>query len=110
MTKLIALIIAILLSAITVLSDAFIKKASLENSVWNKWLIFGAVIYGLTAIGWVFVMKSMKLSTLGVIYGISCIAILALVSVFVFHEKISLAEVVGILLGISSIIILYKFA
>lgn len=68
------------------------------------------MIYGLTAIGWVFVMKSMKLSTLGAIYGISCITILALVSVFVFHEKISAIEVAGIFLGIAAIVILYKFA
>jgi len=64
MTKFIALIIALSLSAITVLSDYFVKKASLESTVWNKWLALGAVIYGLTAIGWVFVMKGMKLSTL----------------------------------------------
>jgi drug/metabolite transporter (DMT)-like permease len=109
MTKLIALMIAISLSIITVISDSFIKKASLERSVWNKWLVLGAIIYGLTAIGWVFVMKSMKLSTLGVIYGISCITILAIVSVFVFHEKISMIEIIGILLGVASIAILYKF-
>jgi len=64
MTKFIALLIALSLSAVTVLADYFVKKASLENTIWNKWLVFGAVIYGLTAIGWVFVMKGMKLSTL----------------------------------------------
>ncbi len=110
MTKFIALVIAIVLSLVTVLADYFIKKASLENGVWSKWLILGAVIYGLTALGWVFVMKNMKLSTLGAVYGISCITILAIISVFVFHEKISTIEVVGILMGIASILILYKFA
>ena len=45
MTKFIALIIALSLSAITVLSDYFVKKASLESTIWNKWLALGAVIY-----------------------------------------------------------------
>jgi multidrug transporter EmrE-like cation transporter len=110
LTKFVALLIALSLSIITVLSDTIIKKASLESNVRNKWLLLGALIYALTAIGWVFVMKSMKLSTLWAIYGISCITILALVSVFVFHEKISYIEIFGILLGIVAITILYKFA
>lgn len=110
MTKFISLIIAISLSAITVLADTFVKKASLENNILNKYLTLGAIIYGLTAVGWFFVMKSMKLSTIGVVYGISCIAILTIVSVFIFHEKISTIEIVGILLGILSITILYRFA
>lgn len=110
MTKFIALLIAIFLSLITALSDFFIKKASLENNIWNKWLFLGAIIYGLTAIGWVFVMKSIKLSTLGVIYGISCIIILTFMGVFIFHEKISTIEIIAILLGVLSITILYKFS
>lgn len=110
MNKLITFVIAISLSGITVLSDYFIKKASLENAVWSKWLLLGGIIYAFTAIGWFFVMKNLKLSTIGVIYGVSCITLLAIVSVFIFNEKISQMETVGILLGISSIAILYKFA
>lgn len=110
MTKLITFVIAISLSGITVLSDYFIKKASLENAVWNKWLLLGGIIYALTALGWFFVMKNLKLSTIGVIYGVSCITLLTIVSVFIFNEKISPMEIIGILLGMSSIAILYKFA
>lgn len=110
MSKLIAFIIAISLAVITVLADYFIKKASLVNNVWNKWLLIGAIVYGLTAVGWVYVMKSIKLSTLGVIYGVSCIVLLTIVSVFVFNEKISLLEIVGISLGVLSLILLYRFS
>jgi len=110
MSKLIAFLIAISLSAVTVLADYFIKKSSLLNSVWNKWLLIGALIYGFTAIGWVFVMKSVKLSTLGVIYGVSCIILLTIVSVFVFNEKISVPEIIGVSLGLLSLILLYRFS
>lgn len=73
-------------------------------------MLIGALVYGLTAIGWVFVMKSVKLSTLGVVYGVSCIILLAIVSVFVFNEKISIPEIIGISLGLSSLILLYRFS
>ncbi len=109
MPKMIAILIAISLSTITVISDAFVKKASLQHSVWNHWLVIGAVIYAATAIGWVYVMKSVKLSTLGVIYGITCITLLTAISVLVFHEKITALEIVGIFMGIGSIILLARF-
>ena len=110
MSKIIGFIIAISLSTITVAADLLVKEGSLLKSVWNKWLLFGAVIYGLTAIGWIYVMKSIKLSTLGTIYGISCIVLLTLSSVFIFHEKLSMPEIIGILLGITSLILLYRFS
>lgn len=110
MSKIIAFIVVISLSGVTVFADFLIKKASLLNNVWNKWILAGAIIYGLSAIGWVIVMKSIKLSTLGVIYGVSCIILLALVSVFIFHEKLSVWEIIGIFFGIVSLVLLYKFS
>ncbi len=110
MSKFIAFITAIFLSAIAVLADYFIKKASQLPNIWNKSLLIGAVIYGLSAIGWVIVMKSMKLSTLGVIFGLSCIIMVTAISVFIFHEKLSTIEIIGILLGIISLTILYRFS
>jgi drug/metabolite transporter (DMT)-like permease len=110
MSEIIAFILAISLSAITVVGDLFVKESSLSNNVWNKWLLFGAAIYGLTAIGWVYVMKSIKLSTLGTIYGISLIILLTLSSIFILHEKLSIPEVIGIVLGIISLILLYRFS
>ena len=86
----VSIIVGIILSAITVFGDYLIKHASLQTSFTGwKFLLAGAIIYGLTAFGWFFVMRKIKLSTLGVLYGISCIILLALVSVFYFKEKIS---------------------
>ena len=107
----IAFLIGIGLSLITVLADALIKHASLQNafSGWQM-LILGAIIYSLTAFGWFFVMRKIKLSTLGVLYGVSCIVFLTLVSVFYFKERITSLELFGILLGIVSLVILSRFA
>ncbi len=109
-TILIVFLIGIGLSAITVLADVFIKHASLQNgfSGWQA-LICGAIIYGLTAFGWFFLMRKVKLSTLGVLYAVSCVVLLTLVSVFYFKEKISFIEIIGISLAIISLIILARF-
>lgn len=106
----IAFLIGIGLSAITVLADTLIKNASLKNA-FSGWpiLILGAMIYGFTAFGWFFVMRKIKLSTLGVLYGVSCVLLLTLVSVFYFKEKINSFEIFGIALALSSLIILARF-
>lgn len=102
--------LALVLSAVTVLSDYFVKMASLQQSLWNRWIVVGILISCPTAFGWAYIMRNMKLSTLGIIYGVSCIVMLAIMSVVVFHEKINAMEIFGIFLGIVSIIIMYKFA
>lgn len=109
-TILIAILIGIGLSLITVLADAFIKHASLQNA-FSGWpmLISGAVIYGLTAFGWFFVMRKVKLSTLGVLYSISVVVFLTLVSVFYFKERTSPIEIVAIGMAIISLVILSRF-
>ena len=106
-----AFIFGIGLSLITVLGDVFIKHASLQSDFNGlKWLVAGAFVYGLTAFGWFFVMRQAKLSTLGVLYAVSIILFLALVSIFYFKEKLTLIEGIGILMAISSLIILQRFA
>lgn len=106
---LIAFAIGIGLSLITVVGDVLIKHASLQPS-FSFWLILGAIIYGLTAFGWFFVMKKIKLSTLVVLYSVSCILFLTLISVFYFKEKINPLEIVGIGMAITSLILLFRFA
>lgn len=111
MTILIAFLIGIGLSAVTVFADALIKYASLQKAFtgWQM-LVLGAVMYGLTALGWFFVMRKVKLSLLGVLYAVSCVILLTLVSVFYFKEKISSTEIIGITMAVVSLIILSRFA
>ncbi len=107
----IAFSVGVGLSLITALADAFIKHASLQEafSGW-KWLLLGALIYAATALGWFFVTKKFKLSTAVVLYSVSLIIFLTLISVFYFKEKISPIEIFGIVLAITSLIILSRFS
>jgi drug/metabolite transporter (DMT)-like permease len=103
--------ISIALTAVTVFADALIKNASLQKSFsgWQS-LLLGAIIYGLTAFGWFFITRKATLSKLGVLYALSTVILLTLVSVFYFKEKITTMEIGGIILAIISIIILFRFA
>lgn len=106
-----ALLIGVGLSLITVLADVFIKHASLQSQFTGwKFLVVGALIYGLTAFGWFFVMREAKLSTLGVLYCVTVVVFLTLLSAFYFKESIKSMEIFGIVLGIISLIILARFA
>ncbi len=108
---LVPILAGIALSIITVFADSLIKQASLQASFsgW-KLLILGVVIYGLTGFGWFFVMRKLKLSTIGALYAVSVVVFLSLVSVFYFKEKISGMEIFGIVLAITSLFILARFA
>jgi drug/metabolite transporter (DMT)-like permease len=107
----IAILVGIGLSIITVLGDSFVKSASLQSqfSGW-KLLVAGALIYGLTAFGWFFVMRDLKLATAGVLYSLSTVIFLTIVSLVYFKEDINAMETAGIALAIISLILLARFA
>jgi len=94
-----------------VLGDYFIKMSgdSKTKYIDLKWFIIGFVLYASTAIGWFFVMKNIKLSTLGVIYGVTTIIALTIVGVLFFKEHLNIYEIIGIIAGVSSIILLSRF-
>ena len=110
MSIFIAVLIGIILSAVTVVGDSLVKHASL-GVAFSQWksLLLGALIYGLTAFGWFFVMRRLKLSTVGVLYSVSTAILLVLISVFYFKERLSLIEAIAIFLGIISLVILARF-
>jgi drug/metabolite transporter (DMT)-like permease len=111
MNKLIPILIAVFLSLVGVIGDFFIKLSGSGTKFMEiKWFVIGFLIYGLTAFGWFYVMKNIKLATLGVFYAISTIIFLVIVGVFYFKESLNVYEIVGISLALISLIILGRFA
>jgi multidrug transporter EmrE-like cation transporter len=106
-----ASLIIVGLSLVGVLGDYFIKLSgnNAERYVDLKWFIVGLIVYSSTAIGWFFVMKHIKLSTLGVIYGVTTVVALTAVGIFFFKEHLNTYEIIGIIAGVSSIILLSRF-
>ena len=106
-----AMLLVIFLSIIGVIGDFFIKIAGNGEKFINiKFFISGLIIYALTAFGWFYALKQMKLSTLGVVYSLSTILLLVALGVIYFHEKLKIQEIVGIIAAIISMILLSRFA
>jgi drug/metabolite transporter (DMT)-like permease len=107
----ISLIATVFLALMGVVGDFFINLSGEGKKFMDlKWFLLGFFIYALTAFGWFFVMKNIKLSTLGVFYAVSTILFLTLVSVFYFKEPLNIYEVVGIIGAVISLTLLGKFA
>jgi small multidrug resistance pump len=106
-----AVLVTIGFSAVGVVGDYFLKLASGEP-VWyrSKWFYVGFLVYASTAFGWVFVMKHLKLATIGVVYSVSMILLLTAIGVLGFGEKLSGTEVLGMAMAIGSLVLLMRFA
>lgn len=105
------ILIVILLGAVGVVGDYFIKLAGNGSKfIETRWFVIGFLIYASTAFGWFYVMKHIKLSSLGVIYALTSVLLLVAVGVFVFHEKLNVYEIIGIITAIASVILLSRFA
>ncbi len=102
--------VVVLISVVTALGDVCMKLAGNSGKFFDaKWFACGMLLYLVTGIGWFMAMRVLKLSSIGVIYGVSTVILLALIGVLFFDEKLHSMEVVAIILGLSSICLLVRF-
>lgn len=109
--KLVAVAVTLAFSVVGVVGDYFLKLASAAaNPLRSRWFYVGFCVYASTAFGWVFVMRHLKLGTIGVLYSVSMVLLLALVGARWFGERLSYAELAGIVLAVAALILLGRFA
>jgi small multidrug resistance pump len=105
-----AALVAVAMSCFGILGDYFLKRASAaERPLFTRWFAVGLVLYASTAFAWVFVMRRLKLATIGVIYSVCMILLLTAMGVFVFDESLNRYEVAGIVLAVASVVLLARF-
>lgn len=110
-TTTLAILVTIAFSIIGVVGDYFLKLASAEaNPLKSGWFYLGFVLYASTAFGWVFVMKSLKLGTIGVLYSVCMVLFLTAIGVVVFKETLNYYEIAGLVLAVISLTLLTRFA
>lgn len=110
MYNLILVGIVIVLAAVGVLGDYFIKLSGNGHSyISYRPFFIGMSIYAITAVGWFYLMKHMKLGVLGVFYALTTVILLAIVGVVFFEEQLNIYDIVGITLGITAIVMLARF-
>lgn len=86
------------------------KIASYEDSpVLTKAFCIGTAVYMLHILVWVYLLKYLKLSTVGVLYSITTVLFMTVLGVFVFHEPIGNYELIGVALAIASIVLILGF-
>jgi drug/metabolite transporter (DMT)-like permease len=106
-----AILVTMAFSAIGVVGDSFLKLASAEAApLRSRWFLIGFALYASTAFGWVFVMQHLKLATIGVFYSVAMVVLLTTIGAVFFGERITAWELVGIVMGIGSLVILSRFA
>ena len=76
----------------------------------SRWFYLGFAVYASTAFGWVYVMRHLKLATIGVVYSISMILLLTAIGSLAFRETLSGYEVAGIVMAVASLVLLVRFA
>jgi drug/metabolite transporter (DMT)-like permease len=109
--KTLAVLVTLGFSVVGVAGDYFLKRAADEqNSLKSMWFYIGFVVYASTAFGWVFVMKHLKLATIGVVYSISMILLLTAIGVIAFEETLSYYEIAGLAMAVAALVLLMRFA
>ena len=106
-----AILVTIGFSIVGVVGDYFLKFASgEERSLRSPWFYIGFAVYASTAFGWVFVMKHLKLATIGVVYSVSMIVLLTAIGVVLFRESLNYYEMAGLVMAIGALVLLSRFS
>ncbi|HEV3168442.1 MAG TPA: transporter [Isosphaeraceae bacterium] len=106
-----AILITVGFSVVGVIGDYLLKRASAQvNPLRSGWFYVGFAVYASTAFGWVYVMRHLKLATIGVVYSISMILLLTAIGTVAFRETLNAYELAGLVLAVASLILLMRFA
>lgn len=103
----VTLSILALITTMTLVGDYCIKLATHKDiGLYSSLFLVGAVLYGLPAVGWFFLMKSHSLAMVGVMYSASTLILLTLMGYIVFKESLGWRELCGLSLAISAVIVM----
>jgi len=106
-----AILAVIGLCVVTGVGDYLLKLASKQESpLATAWFAVGFVVYSSTALGWVYIMRHLKFATIGVVYAVTTVLVLAIIGVVFLNESLSWQEGLGIGLALASIGLLARFA
>lgn len=109
--KQLAIGVTLVFSVVGILGDYFLKIASKDENSLKSWAFYvGFALYASTAFAWVYIMKHLKLGTIGVLYSLTMIVLLTAIGVIFFEETLHSQEIVGLVMAIVAMILLMRFA
>jgi len=105
-----AILVAIALASVGVLADYFLKLASDQpSSMRSVWFWTGLAVYAAMAGGWVYVMRHLSFSEIGIVYSVATVLLLMLVGTLVLREPLRAHEVFGVAMAVGSLFLLSRF-
>jgi multidrug transporter EmrE-like cation transporter len=105
------LIVTVSFSIVGVIGDYLLKLASEQRApLKSGWFYVGFAVYASTAFGWVYVMRHLKLATIGAVYSVSMIMLLTGVGVVALRQPLNAYEIAGLGMAIGSLVLLMRFA
>jgi multidrug transporter EmrE-like cation transporter len=111
MKNFLPLVVTVSFSIVGVIGDYLLKLASEQKApLRSGWFYVGFAVYASTAFGWVYVMRHLKLATIGAVYSVSMILLLTGVGVVAFRQPLNAYEVAGLAMAIGSLVLLMRFA
>jgi drug/metabolite transporter (DMT)-like permease len=111
MPKLLPILVTLAFSILGVVGDYFLKLASSRDHPLKTGAFYlGFALYASTAFGWVYVMRHLKLGTIGVLYSVSMILLLTALGATAFRESLNAYELAAITLAVISLVLLMRFA
>lgn len=94
----------IAVAVLEVMGDILFKEWTIQHK--NYLLVLGVILYTAATIFWAFSLKHQSLSKAVVIFAVLTLVVGALVGVLFYKEELTVLNIVGVILGISSIVLL----
>lgn len=108
---LLPLLVTVGLSVFSVFADYLLKRASASPQPFSRWYFAGAVsIYAGSCFAWIYVLRHLKLATIGAIYSVLVVGLLTVIGITVFRESLSIYEWVGLAAAVYALVLLGRFA
>lgn len=92
---------------VSLVGDTFFGYSAKSGPGYNwQWFLIGWLIYGLSAIAWVVSYKYEKFAIVATIYSVILVLFSLLIGSVFFKEKLSPGQMVGVVLGFISLLLL----
>ena len=103
-TRTLAVVMILALSVVGVIGDTLIKRASQQAEPYQSlWFWVGTGLYASGAFGWVFAMRHLSFATIGVIYAMSTVILMALVGITFMQESLRWQQGLAIVFALLAI-------
>lgn len=102
-----SLLLLTLVTAMTVGGDYFIKISTGHAAgMSSAFFVIGTLLYGLSSIGWFYLMRSHSLTWIAVSYSATTLIFVALLGVVVFGEALRLRDAAAVALALAAVLLI----